>query len=176
MTYRKGAAGVLLVSVVAAVGCIVRTVTLPPLDNVAVRGFVAHADREWPAAPSQAQTADTLDWLATAIESLANNRRLPIDNLSGRVRELRTLIKQFAGASAESPERTRLMRGAFMTASRLVDDLLFAAGLEESSDRSPLRRAAEALDVRRLPREQPDAIERYFREASEALQRVDRGA
>jgi hypothetical protein len=39
-----------------------------------------------------------------------------------------------------------------------------------------VRRAAESLDPERLPRQQADTIERYFRRASAALQRVDRGA
>lgn len=169
-------AAVLVVSAVAAAGCIVRTVTLAPLENLAVRGYVAHAEREWPAAPSQAQTADTLDWMTSAVESLGNNRRLPIDNLAGRLRELRVLIKEYASANGEDLARTRTLRRAFLTGASLVDDLLFAAGLERSRDRSSIRRAAEALDEAQLPRRQPDVIERYFQEVSDALQRVDRGA
>jgi hypothetical protein len=161
-------------SALAVAGCVVRTVTLPPLENVAVRGFVGHAEREWPAGPSQAQTADTLDWLVSAVESLANNRRLPIDNLNARVREFRALLKEFAG-SAENVGRTRDLRRAFVAGAGLVDDLLFAAGLAQPGGRSPLRRAAESLDESRLPRQQTDVIERYFGAASEALQRVDRG-
>lgn len=166
----------LVASGVVAAGCVVRTVTLAPLENIAVRGYVAHAEREWPAAPSQAQTADTLDWLATAVESLANNRRLPIDNLSGRVRELRALIKEFASGSAESLTRTRTLRRAFLTGAALVDDLLFAAGLKDSRKRSVIWDTAESLDEAQLPRRQPAVIERYFRQVSDALQRVDRGA
>jgi hypothetical protein len=166
---------VLLAGIVTA-GCLVRTVTLAPLENIAVRGYVAHAEREWPAAPSQAQTADTLDWLATAVESLANTRRLPIDNLARRVRELRALITEFASGSAESLTRTRTLRRAFLSGAALVDDLLFAAGLKDSRDRSGMWRTAESLDEAQLPRRQSDVVERYFRQVSDALQRVDRGA
>lgn len=168
------ALGVLLASGLMAAGCVVRTITLAPLDNIAVRGYVAHAEREWPAAPSQAQTADTLDWLAMAVESLANTRRLPIDDLSGRVRELRALIKEFAGS--ESLSRTRTLRRAFLSAAALVDDLTFAAGLKDSRKRSVIWRTAEALDETELPRRQPEVIQRYFQQVSDALQRVDRGA
>jgi hypothetical protein len=168
------AAGVLLASAIAAAGCVVRTVTLEPLDNLAVRGFVAHADREWPAAPSQAQTADTLDWMASAVESLANTRRLPVTNVNGRVQQLHALIKEFASGDAASLDRTRVLRRIFTAGAMLVDDLLFAAGLEESKEGSPLRRAAESLDETLLPRRQPDVIERYFQAVSEALQRIDR--
>jgi hypothetical protein len=164
-----------MVSATAAAACVVRTVTLPPLENVAVRGFVAHAEREWPAAPSGPQTVDTLDWMVTAVESLANNRRIAVDNLSGRVRQVRGLIKEFSSMNAESLERTRVLRRIFVDGAALIADLAFAAGTDDV-DRAALRRAAESLDVNQLPRRQSERIERYFQAASEALQHIDRGA
>jgi hypothetical protein len=166
---------VLVVSATASAACVVRTVTLPPLENVAVRGFVLHAEREWPAAPSGAQTVDTLDWMITAVESLANNRRIAVDDLSVRVRHLRTLMKEFATINAESVERTRVLRRVFSDGAVLIGDLAFAAGVDAVKP-ADLRRAAESLDLNQVPGRQADRIERYFQAASEALQHIDRGA
>jgi hypothetical protein len=69
-----------------------------------------------------------------------------------------------------------VLRRAFASGAQLIDDLAFAAGVNEKKGRSPLLRAAESLDERELPRQQPDAIERFFLAASDALQRIDRGA
>lgn len=168
----------LLVIAIVGAGCIVRTVTVPAVQNLAVRGFIAHADREWPGtAQQQAQTADTLDWLASAIQSLAGTRRLSVPDLAARLQELRALVKEFAAGDSDELEQARLLRRTFAAGAALVDDLVVATGLERVGAReSRLKRAAEAIDVSRLPRHQADTIERYFQRASEALQRVDRGA
>jgi hypothetical protein len=162
----------LLVIALSATGCVVRTVTLAPLQNLAVRGFAAHADREWPGtAAQQAQTADTLDWLASAIQSLATNRRLAVPDLASRMRTLRATIEEFQRGSSEAPGQAHVLHRAFTVAASLVDDLLETADL----DRAPeLKRAVDDFDRTVLPRRQPEAIERYFKEASAALQRVDR--
>ena len=160
-------------SVLIGSGCVVRTVTLKPLDNIAVRGFVAHAEREWPAAPSGAQTADTLDWLVLAVESLARSHAADVPDLAGRVRDVRALLSEFTAANAQSLERTRILRRAFAESAALISDLSAAVDAGDV-DRAALRRAADALDPNQLPREQPDAIERYFQAASEALQHIDR--
>jgi hypothetical protein len=165
--------GVIVAGVLAA-GCVVRTVTLAPLDNLAVRGFVAHAEREWPAAPSAAQTVDTLDWMAMAVESLAGTRRLAVENLPARLGQLRASIKEFSSTGAESLTRTRVLKRIFTDGAGLIGDLARAAGTRDV-DYEALERVAGALDIDELPRNQPDVIERYFQEASNALQRVDRG-
>jgi hypothetical protein len=113
--------------------------------------------------------------MAMAVESLANNRRIAVDGLSGRVRQLRGLIKEFTAASPESLGRTRVLQRAFVDGASLIGDLAFAAGVDDV-DRRSLRRAAEALDPNQLPHRQPDKIERFFHAASDALQRIDRGA
>lgn len=168
---------VLLLISIAGAGCVVRTVVLPPLQNLALRGFVAHADREWPGTPQQqAQTVDTLDWLAAAIQSLADTRRLAVTDLPQRIQELRALIKEFAAGDSGNVEQARMLQRAFAAGASLIDDLTAAAGLMEGGARvSAVRRAADAIDVTRVPRGQPERIEGYFQRASEALQRIDRG-
>jgi hypothetical protein len=171
------AISVLLLTVIAGAGC-VRTVVLPPLQNLALRGFVAHADREWPGTPQQqAQTVDTLEWLASAIQSLADTRRLGVTDLPRRIQELRGLIKEFAAGDPANVEQARMLQRAFAAGASLIDDLTAAAGLMEGGARlSAVQQAAEAIDVTRVPRAQAERIERYFQRASEALQRIDRGA
>jgi hypothetical protein len=164
--------------VAAAVGC-VRTVALPPLQNVAVRGFVAHAEREWPGSPEQQElTADTFDWLATAMESLATTRQLEVADLSGRMQQLRADLKEFSGGEAGRAEQTAVLRKLFSSGADLLSDVARASGMEGKvrGGLSNVRRAAESLDDSRPPSEQAEVIEKYFREASDVLQRLDRGA
>lgn len=170
------AVGMLAALALVSAGCVVRTVVMPPLENLMVRGFVAHADREWPGTRAQqAQTADTLDWLASAIQSLATTRRLAVPELEARLKELRALIQEFARGKPDDPGQADRLRRSFVAGAGLIDDLLVGAGLADGGRTTAVRRAAEALDVGRLPWRQPDAIERYFQAASEAVQRVDRG-
>jgi hypothetical protein len=168
----------LLIVLTLGSGC-VRTIVIPPLQNLAVRGFVAHADRDWPGtAQQQALTVDTLDWLASAVQSLATAKRLSVENVAGRVQEFRALIKEFAAGKPDQLQQAVVLRRTFLTGAALIDDIVGAAGIDLPDDdgASEVRQAAESLDPERLPQQQADAIERFFRQASQALQRVDRGA
>jgi hypothetical protein len=159
--------------------CARSTVVMPPPQNIAVRGFVLHAERDWPGtAEQQAQTVDTLDWLASAVQSLATTKGLSIENLAGRLQEFRASIKELAAGKPDQLQQTSVLRRTFVAGAALIEDVAAAAGLDLAQDAgmSAVRRAAESLDPERLPRQQADAIERYFRQASAALQRVDRGA
>jgi hypothetical protein len=166
----------LLITALAS-GC-VRTVVVAPVQNLAVRGFMAHADREWPGtAQQQAQTADTLDWLAAAIQSLATTK-LPADSdRAKRIQEFRALIKEFSSGNPERTDQALVLRRTFATGAALIDDLVTAVELDRSARRrvSALRGVAESVDPGRPPRRQPDVVERYFHQASELLRRVDRG-
>jgi hypothetical protein len=156
-----------------------RTVVVPPAQDLMVRGFVAHAERDWPGtAQQQAQTVDTLDWLASALQSLATTRQLSILDFTSRLQEFRALIKEFAAGDSGQLQQTLVLRRTLAAGAALIDDVVAAAGVAVSARDavSAVRRAAESLDPQQLPRQQPDTIERYFRQASEALQRVDRGA
>jgi hypothetical protein len=171
---------ILLIIAVAAVasGC-TRTVVVQPLQNVSVRGFVLHADREWPGTPEQqALTADTLDWFASAIQSLATTRQLTVRDLPTRMQEFQSALKEFSAGDSKQVQQAVVLQRLFSSGADLVADVAAAAGLAEDAgdDVSNVRRAAESLDENRLPSQQPDVIEAYFREASRLLQRVDRGA
>jgi hypothetical protein len=169
---------VLVIAAAMSASC-ARTIVVRPLQDVSVRGFVAHAERDWPGtAQQQALTADTLDWLASAVQSLATTKQLRVADLPGRLQAFRALLKEFAAGDPEQLAQTLVLRRTFAAGAALIDDLVAAAGLEPAGDRPPsdVRRAADALDSGRLPRQQAEVIERYFRQASQALQRVDRGA
>lgn len=128
-------------ALVCLVGC-VKTVVVPPLQNAAVRGFAAHADREWPGtAQQQALTVDTLDWLASAIQSLASTRQLSVGDLPARVQALRVQLKAFAGGNAEQLEQAARLRQLFMTAAALLNDVVVAAGRSDLEERVPRRSA-----------------------------------
>ena len=170
---------VVLLSITALASGCVRTVVVAPVQNLAVRGFMAHADREWPGtAQQQAQTVDTLDWLASAIQSLATTKLLPDPDRTKRIQDFRALLKEFSSGNSERTEQALVLRRTFAAGAALVDDLVTAVRLDRSARArvSALHRAAESVDPARAPRRQPDVLERYFYQASELLRRVDRGA
>jgi len=170
---------VVLVAAAALCASCVRTVVIPPLENVAVRGFVAHAERDWPGTAAQKTlTTDTLDWLAMAVESLVKTKQLSITEFSPRLREFRAAIEEVAAGNPQELEQTLRLRRTFEIGAALIADLIVAAGLERSGDGyvSEIRDAAGSLDAAKLPHRQPEAIEQYLERASEALQEVDRRA
>lgn len=170
---RVRAVVVSLMFAIAGTSC-VRTVYITPVQNLALRGFIAHAEENWPATPQQqAQTADTLDWLASAIQSLATTKSLTVADLSTKLQAFRASIKEFAAGKPDNPEQPRTLQRMFVDGASLVDELLAASHLDRAT---AVSQAAEALDLNQPLQRQPRIIERYFREVSGALQRVDRGA
>jgi hypothetical protein len=168
---------IVLTLMVLISGC-TKPVVVAPAQNLAVRGFVAHAERDWPGTPQQQTlTVDTLDWLATAIQSLATAKQLTVPNFAGRMQEFRAELKKFASGKPEQPGQATMLRQLFLSGAALVDDVANSAGVEDADDQlTAVRRAAESFAEQQLPQKQPDVIERYFQAASQALQRVDRGA
>ena len=163
---------------VLAVSACVRTVVVAPLDNPGVRGFVAHADREWPGTPQQQTlTVDTLDWLATAVQSLATTRQVASAEFPKQLQEFRATLKEFAAGDPSQLQQTAVLERLFTQSATLVSAVSDTVNDDELREQlSSVKTAAAALDSDRLPREQPDTIERFFRETSIALQRIDRAS
>jgi hypothetical protein len=94
------------------------------------------------------------------------------------MQQLRAGLKEFSGGKAGSAEQTVALRKLFSSAADLLADVAQVSGMGEEvrGGVENTRGAAESLDESRPPSEQADTIEKYFREASGVLQRIDRGA
>jgi hypothetical protein len=110
-----------------------------------------------------------------AIQSLATSKQLDVPDFATRMQDLRAGITTFAAGKSEAVEQTVVLRRALTTSAALIADLADLADAADLDRPDQLRRVAESLDSSRPPRQQPDTIERFFRLASDTLQRLDRG-
>ena len=86
-------------------------------------------------------------------------------------------LKEFAAGDPSQLQQTAVLERLFTQSATLVSAVSDTVNDDELREQlSSVKTAAAALDSDRLPREQPDTIERFFRETSIALQRIDRAS
>jgi hypothetical protein len=136
-----------------------------------------YVSREWPGeSHQQAITSTALTLLADAIEANAPRPSPGQRDLAAEVVRLRQHITEYRTGAPGDLKQSRRLRRLLIDASALIEELIESSGVRQRP-RDPrlnaLERSATSLSEDAAVIRQPDVLERFFRHAVAALQRLD---
>ena len=160
---------------------VVAILSVAPQSTTAPAGathkLADYVNREWPGeSHQQAVTSTALTLLADAIEANGTRQSLEKRDFAADVVRLRQQINEYRTGKPGDLEQSRRLRRVLIGASSLIERVVESADARQRP-RDPrlnaVERAAKSLSENTTVLRQPDVLERFFRHAVAALQRLD---
>jgi hypothetical protein len=143
----------------------------------AVAVFAANAERsKWPADEREPfVTAETLRLLEAAGRAIAGDWKVDTGKVHGSITAFASARAALDGKAGDEDARPSLARDALVKGTTMITALAAAIDRDDATTKqrlSALKKSAESLDRKRQLRQQADALERYFHQASELLRAI----